>query len=76
LNSYSKIQLKPHEGAKTDTAHPAIYPTGNLPERQLDTPESNVFDLVVRRFLAVFGEPALCQTIKISININGNSFLT
>jgi DNA topoisomerase I len=71
----SKIQLKPHEGAKTDTAHPAIYPTGNLPGRQLDTPESNVLDLVVRRFIAVFGESALCQTIKISININGNSFL-
>ncbi len=70
----SKTQLKPHEGTKTDTAHPAIYPTGNLAERQLDTPESNVFDLVVRRFIAVFGEPAFCQTTKISINIDGNIF--
>ena len=33
----SKPALKPNEGKKTDSAHPAIYPTGNLPEKPLDT---------------------------------------
>ncbi len=35
----SKSTLKPNEGKKFDPAHPAIYPTGNLPEKSLDTAE-------------------------------------
>jgi DNA topoisomerase-1 len=33
------------------------------------------FDLVVKRFLSVFGEPAVQQNISVKININGNFFL-
>jgi DNA topoisomerase-1 len=66
--------LKPNEGAKFDPAHPAIYPTGNLPERVLDTSAKNIYDLVVRRFLAVFGDPTLQQSLKVSIDINQNLF--
>ena len=67
-------ELRPNEGKKEDPAHPAIYPTGNLPERALDTAERNILDLVVRRFMAVFGKPALRQSTKASININGHHF--
>ena len=70
----SKTSLKPNEGKKYDPAHPAIYPTGNLPEKPLDTAERNILDLVVKRFLAVFGEPAIRQTINVTIGINGNPF--
>jgi DNA topoisomerase-1 len=70
----SKPSLKPNEGKKFDPAHPAIYPTGNLPEKPLGSAESNIFDLVVKRFLAVFGEPAIQQSINVKININGNFF--
>ncbi len=70
----SKPSLKPNEGQKVDSAHPAIYPTGNLPEKPLGIPERNIFDLIVRRFLAVFGEPAIRQTMQIAVNINGNCF--
>jgi DNA topoisomerase I len=70
----SKTQLKPNEGKKYDPAHPAIYPTGNLPEKPLDTAERNLFDLVVKRFLAVFGEPAVQQTINVKISLNRNFF--
>jgi len=70
----AQATLKPKEGTKIDPAHPAIYPTGNLPKKALDTTEKNIFDLIVRRFLAVFGEPALKQSIKISIDINHNLF--
>jgi DNA topoisomerase I len=70
----AKPNLKPNEGKKYDPAHPAIYPTGNLPEKPLDTTEKNIFDLIVKRFLAVFGEPAILQNINVSISINGNIF--
>ena len=71
----SKKSLKPNEGKKYDSAHPAIYPTGNLPRKPLDNVERNIVDLVVKRFLAVFGEPAVQQNISVKININGNFFL-
>jgi DNA topoisomerase-1 len=70
----SKSTLNPKEGKKFDTAHPAIYPTGNLPEKSLDTAERNIFDLVVKRFLAVFGDPAIRQSMSVAININDNLF--
>jgi DNA topoisomerase I len=70
----SKPSLKPNEGKKFDPAHPAIYPTGNLPEKPLDSPERNIFDLVVKRFFTVFGEPAIQQSINVTVNINGNPF--
>jgi DNA topoisomerase-1 len=70
----AKPALKPTEGKKEDSAHPAIYPTGNLPERTLYDAEKNIWDLVVRRFIAVFGESAIQQSMKVTININGNRF--
>lgn len=70
----AKPELKPREGKKDDPAHPAIYPTGNLPERVLDASEKRVFDLIVRRFMAVFGEPAIRQSMKVHINVNGHRF--
>lgn len=70
----AKTELKPNEGKKVDPAHPAIYPTGNLPERVLDDSERHILDLVIRRFMAVFGEPAIRQSIRVCINVNGHSF--
>jgi DNA topoisomerase-1 len=70
----AKPVLKPNEGKRFDPAHPAIYPTGNLPERSLYSTEKNIWDLVVRRFMAVFGEPAVMQSINVSVSINGNRF--
>jgi DNA topoisomerase-1 len=71
----AKPVLKPAEGKKKDPAHPAIYPTGNLPERSLYGTERNVWDLVARRFMAVFGEPAVMQSVKVTVSVNGNRFL-
>lgn len=71
----SKQVLQPHEGEKVDSAHPAIYPTGNQPEKTLGTAERSILDLVVRRFLAVFGDPALHQSIRVTVSIGGNLFL-
>ena len=69
-----KEKLIPREGKKEDPAHPAIYPTGNMPDRELSEPERKIWDLVVRRFMAVFGEPAIKQSMKVSLNVNGHYF--
>jgi len=69
-----KGELKPREGPKTDPAHPAVYPTGNRPERVLDESERRIWDLVARRFMAVFGEPGVKQSMKAPINVNGHRF--
>jgi DNA topoisomerase I len=63
----SKDYLSPNEGSKTDSAHPAIYPTGEKPKGNLESAERKLFDLVIRRFLATFGEPAIIQLITVTI---------
>jgi len=68
-------RLVPIQGKKDDPAHPAIYPTGMLPRRQLDRREHGVYDLVVRRFLAVFGRTAVKRTEKATVNVQGRRFL-
>ncbi len=67
-------RLKPNEGKKVDSAHPSIYPTGKLPEAELSPPEQKLYDLVVRRFMAVFGEPALRQSLKVVVDNAGYVF--
>ncbi|HLN46334.1 MAG TPA: DNA topoisomerase I [Candidatus Sulfotelmatobacter sp.] len=66
--------LKPKEGRGFDSAHPAIYPTGNLPERPLNSSERNVWNLVVKRFMSTFGENAVQKTIRATVDINGHKF--
>lgn len=67
--------LKPNEGKKTDPAHPAIYPTGHKPSR-LSAQQKKLYDLIVKRFLAVFGEPAIREQSRITIMIEGEEFHT
>ncbi len=67
-------KLIPTEGSKKDPAHPAIYPTGNLPEGHLDSVRIRIFDLIVKRFMAVFGSPALRENIHVTIKANGETF--
>jgi DNA topoisomerase-1 len=69
----TKKELVPNEGAKTDAAHPAIYPTTQLPKK-LGDKQQKVYDLLVHRFMAVFGEPAKRESQKISLDLNGNTF--
>lgn len=70
----AKSALKPTEGKTEDLAHPAIYPTGDIPDRTLNSSEKNILDLIVRRFLAVFGEPAIWQRIRMITAIGGSQF--
>jgi DNA topoisomerase-1 len=67
-----KTKLEPNNGKKTDPAHPAIYPTGATPTT--GGKELRVYDLIVRRFLATFGEPAVRETMKIEIEVKEEVF--
>jgi len=69
-----KPKLLPNEGQKTDPAHPAIYPTGRMPRRALGNPERRIWDLIVRRFMAVFSQPAIVKSLKVHLNIGEHRF--
>ena len=66
--------LVPNEGKKKDSAHPSIFPTGEKPSG-LNSQEKKLYDLIVKRFFAVFGEPAIRESMKITFDINGEIFL-
>jgi len=66
-------QLRPRQGKKSDPAHPAIYPSGELP-KNLTKEQSAIYDLIVKRFLATFAEPAERAQIKVLFDIEGERF--
>jgi len=68
-------ELKPRQGRKDDPAHPAIYPTGEQPQKPLNKDEARIYDLIVRRFLATFAEPSRRLTVKVLIDVDGHRFL-
>lgn len=57
------------------TDHHAIIPTEEQPELYaLSGPERNIYDLVVRRFLAVLLPPFAYEEVKLTLTIGGESF--
>lgn len=64
---------KPIEGKKTDPAHPSIYPTGNKPPI-LSGDEEKIYELIVRRFLALFCDDAKIEKKKITLTIENMKF--
>ena len=81
-NSYTKKAnlilarsvIKPNDGKKTDPAHPAIYPTGNF--SGVEGREQKVFDLIVKRFLATFADPATRESATIKLDIKEEIFVS
>ncbi|MFC2136411.1 DNA topoisomerase I, partial [Bacteroidota bacterium] len=69
-----KEKIYPRQGMKDDPAHPAIYPTGNMPKKP-KTEEKKVYDLIVRRFLSAFGEPAKRVHTTLKINVENEIFV-
>lgn len=59
------------------TDHHAIIPTEEAPELwRLSGPERNIYDLVVRRFLAVLLPPCEYEEVDLTLNVGGNVFTT
>lgn len=75
VNSLLKQKvLKPNNGKKTDPAHPALYPTGEVPG-SLEVKEAKIYDLIVKRFLATFAPAAVRETVSVIIDVNKEHFL-
>ncbi len=66
-------EMYPRQGKKEDDAHPAIYPTGERPSN-LSKMERKVYDLIVKRFFAVFGDAAKRQSLTLTLDVLGYDF--
>ncbi|MFB6116050.1 MAG: DNA topoisomerase I [Candidatus Nanosalina sp.] len=66
-------EMYPRQGKKEDDAHPAIYPTGEPPSN-LSKMERKVYDLIVKRFFAVFGDAAKRQSLTLTLDVLGYDF--
>ncbi len=62
--------LIPNEGKQEDSAHPAIYPTGEKIKWSLTGSESKLLDLIIRRFFSTFGPQASQIQVLITITVN------
>ena len=66
------VNKKPIEGKKSDPAHPAIYPTGEF--KNLEGREKDVYELIVRRFVSCFCNPAVVDEKVVEVSINDLKF--
>ena len=66
--------LRPKEGSKYDTAHPAVYPTGERPRRSLSSWEARLLDLVIWRFMATFAPNAVSARTSLVIRVGEYEF--
>jgi DNA topoisomerase I len=73
-NQVLKTSLKPNEGKKHDAAHPAIYPTGKIAVALADD-AAKVYDLIVKRFFAVFGVAGERESTKVGLMIEQEPFV-
>lgn len=66
---------KPIEGKKSDPAHPSIYPTGQ--KQILSGDEEKIYNLIAKRFLALFMDNAIIEnkTIKVDIESEKNPLI-
>ena len=69
----AKKVLRPNNGKKTDPAHPAIFPTGVIP-KDVQGQQQRLYDLIVKRFFATFGEWAVRETMTVTIDVNKENF--
>lgn len=65
---------KAAKGTKTDPAHPAIYPTGEK-LTDGDLKQRKIYELIAKRFVASFSDPAVRESTKIHLNLNGVTFV-
>ena len=63
----SKVVFLPEKGREMDRAHPAIYPTGAPSKKAVCGERERMFDIIVRRFLACFGEDAVRERVNLRI---------
>lgn len=76
--SYRKISSTRYVNDKQITDHYAIIPTGQGfgALRGLSALSSKVYEVIVRRFLGIFFEPAVYQKISVTSDIQGEKFFS
>ncbi|MEM1535550.1 MAG: DNA topoisomerase I [Candidatus Pacearchaeota archaeon] len=71
---WSKVtRQKPVEGKATDPAHPAIFPTGEGELSKLSKEQRQLYELIVKRFVACFCENAILEikNVRLSLDKSG-----
>ena len=63
----------PIEGKKSDPAHPSIFPTGEF--HDFEGEDKKIYELIVKRFVSCFCEDAILDDKKISLEIEGKTFI-
>ncbi len=66
-------RFRPAEGIKDDEAHPAVYPTGEIP-KNLSEEERRIYDLITSRFLACFAEYSKSEYRHVMITIGDSEY--
>lgn len=66
-------KLTPRQGSKKDPAHPAIYPTGLKP-KGLTGRKREIYDLIVRRFLACFSSNLIIDKTTLNFKVGNLKF--
>lgn len=66
------VRPQPVEGAKSDPAHPSIYPTGDV--KHLEDEEKKIYELIVRRFISAFSEDALLARKNVTLTAKDKTF--
>src|SRR4051812_20723846 len=68
-------KLEPTQGKKQTTDHPPIYPTQALDPSVLpDDGHRKIYELVVRRFVATFADPAVSESTRADIEAGSESY--
>ena len=67
------VKNKPIEGKKSDPAHPSIHPTGQ-DATAISEEEEKIYDLIVKRFLALFCNNAIVDNKTVNVKIDDLTF--
>jgi DNA topoisomerase-1 len=71
----AKDNLQPTRGKKHTTDHPPIYPTQALDPSVLpDSQHARIYELVVRRFVATFADPAVSESTRADIEAGSQTY--
>jgi DNA topoisomerase-1 len=70
-----KAALQATKGKKETTDHPPIHPTGAGDPDKMKPEEWKLYNLVARRFMATLSQDATIEGTKLTVDVNGESFV-
>ncbi|MCL5887774.1 MAG: DNA topoisomerase I [Actinobacteria bacterium] len=68
-------KLTPTRGKKEATDHPPIHPTGAADSDKMKPEQYKLYNLVARRFMATLSAPAILESAKATLQVNGERFV-